>query len=114
MIFTLHDLRSWAAALAEGTLPSKTTQAERLTMTPTGLQGVGYGLGAFDNHGWVGHNGSLPGYQTVMVYLAKAKATLVVHTTSDIGSQGKALSTKFAQAVTSIVTPKNVYDISPS
>jgi D-alanyl-D-alanine carboxypeptidase len=111
MISDLHDLRSWASTLAEGTLLSRATQAERLTMLPTGRDGIGYGLGIFDNHGWIGHNGSLPGYQTVMVYLPKVKATLVVHTTSDIAVEGKALSTKFAQAITNIVTPKNVYDI---
>jgi len=114
MISTLHDLRSWASTLAEGTLLSKATQAERLTMKPTGKKGVGYGLGVFNNHGWIGHNGSLPGYQTVMVYLPKVKATLVVHTTSDIAVKDKALSTKFAQAITGIVTPKNVYDIPTS
>ncbi|MGW2937992.1 serine hydrolase domain-containing protein [Streptomyces sp. NPDC001156] len=114
MISNLHDLRSWASTLAEGTLLSKATQAERLTMLPTGREGLSYGLGIFDNHGWIGHNGSLPGYQTVMVYLPKAKATLVVHTTSDINVEGKSLTTKFAKAVTDIVTPKNVYDIPTS
>jgi D-alanyl-D-alanine carboxypeptidase len=111
MISDLQDLRSWAPALAEGSLLSRATQAERLKMLPTGVNGVGYGLGVFDNHGWIGHNGSLPGYETVMVYLPRAKATLVVHTTSDINVGDKALSTKFAKAVTGIVTPKNVYDI---
>lgn len=114
MISTLYDLRSWASTLAEGTLLSKATQAERLTMKPTGLQGIGYGLGVFINHGWIGHNGSLPGYQTVMVYLPAVKATLVVHTTSDIDVRGKALGTKFAKTITGIVTPKNVYDIKAS
>ncbi|MEU6091660.1 serine hydrolase domain-containing protein [Streptomyces sp. NPDC047085] len=114
MISNLDDMRSWAATLAEGTLLSPATQAERLTMKPTGLQGVGYGLGVFDVHGWIGHNGSLPGYQTVVVRLPAARATLVVHTTSDIDFQGDALGTKFAQAVTSIVTPKNVYTLKPA
>ncbi|MFF0794608.1 serine hydrolase domain-containing protein [Streptomyces spiralis] len=114
MISNLHDLRSWASTLAEGTLLSRATQAERLTMLPTGKEDVRYGLGIFDVHGWIGHNGSLPGYQTLMVYLPNAKATLVMHTTSDINVGGKSLTTKFAQAVTAIVTPKNVYDIPTS
>ncbi|MGW0086875.1 serine hydrolase domain-containing protein [Streptomyces sp. NPDC003393] len=114
MISNLHDLRSWASTLAEGNLLSRATQAERLKMLSVGREGLSYGLGIFDNHGWIGHNGSLPGYQTLMVYLPKAKATLVVHTTSDINSEGKSLSTKFAKAVTDIVTPKNVYDIPTS
>jgi D-alanyl-D-alanine carboxypeptidase len=73
-----------------------------------------HGLGVFDVHGWIGHNGSLPGYQTVVVRLPAARTTLVVHTTSDIDFQGDALGTKFAQAVTSIVTPKNVYTLKPA
>lgn len=114
MISNLHDLRSWASTLAEGTLLSRATQAERLKMLPTGRKGLSYGLGIFDINGWIGHNGSVPGYQTVMVHLPKAKATLVVHTTSDINVNGKSLTTKFAKAVTDIVTPKNVYDIPTS
>ncbi|AWW35733.1 serine hydrolase domain-containing protein [Streptomyces cadmiisoli] len=111
MISDLDDLRSWASTLAKGTLLSAATQAERMKTKPAGPEGVGYGLGLFDNHGWIGHNGSLPGYQTVMVHLPRAKATLVVHTTSDIAYKGESLSTKFAEAVTRTVTPKNVYDI---
>ncbi|WP_063611297.1 serine hydrolase domain-containing protein [Streptomyces sp. 142MFCol3.1] len=114
MISNLRDLRSWASTLTEGTLLSRATQAERLKMLPTDREGLSYGLGIFDVNGWIGHNGSLPGYQTVMVHLPKAKATLVVHTTSDINVEGKSLTTKFAKAVTDIVTPKNVYDIPTS
>ncbi|MFF2364002.1 serine hydrolase domain-containing protein [Streptomyces sp. NPDC058122] len=111
MISDLDDLRSWASTLTEGKLLSPATQAERMKMKPAGPEGLSYGLGVFDNHGWIGHNGSLPGYQTVMVRLPSAKATLVVHTTSDIAFHGEGLDTKFTKAVTSIVTPKNVYDI---
>jgi D-alanyl-D-alanine carboxypeptidase len=111
MISNLHDLRSWASVLADGDLLSRATQAERMKLKPTGMPGLSYGLGVFGNHGWIGHNGSLPGYQTVVVRLPRAGATLVVHTTSDIAFRGKAPATMFAKAVTSIVTPKNVYDI---
>lgn len=111
MISDLDDLRSWASTLVRGTLLSPATQAERMKMKPVGVPGLGYGLGMFNNHGWLGHNGSLPGYQTVMVHLPAARATLVVHTTSDVAFKDEDLSTMFARAVTRIVTPKNVYDI---
>ncbi|MGY6019685.1 serine hydrolase domain-containing protein [Streptomyces spinosirectus] len=111
MISNLHDLRSWASVLTGGSLLSPATQAERMKLEPTGMPGLSYGLGIFANHGWLGHNGSLPGYQTVMVRLPGAGATLVVHTTSDVAFHGKGPATKFASAVTRIVTPKNVYDI---
>ncbi|MER5603826.1 serine hydrolase domain-containing protein [Streptomyces sp. NPDC002265] len=111
MISNLKDLRSWSSALVKGTLLSPATQAERMKMKSVGLPGLSYGLGVFNNHGWIGHNGSLPGYQTVMVYLPAAKATLVVHTTSDVVFKNEEPSMMFARAVTRIVTPRNVYDI---
>jgi D-alanyl-D-alanine carboxypeptidase len=30
---------------------------------------VSYGLGLFVIAGWIGHNGSLPGYQSLTIYL---------------------------------------------
>jgi hypothetical protein len=40
-------------------------QAQRLRTLPTGIPGTRYGLGILDSGGWIGHNGSIPGYQTV-------------------------------------------------
>ncbi|MFE7773369.1 serine hydrolase domain-containing protein [Streptomyces sp. NPDC057445] len=114
MISDLSDLRAWARILAMGTLLEPATQAQRLKMLPTGFPGTAYGLGIFVSHGWIGHNGSLPGYQTVAVYLPSAKATLVVLSNTDNNYQGNENSTLFAKAVTSIVTPGNVYDVPPT
>ncbi|WP_405358788.1 beta-lactamase family protein [Kitasatospora sp. NBC_00085] len=108
-ISDLADLQKWAKVLATGTLLTPATQAERLMTLPTGAPGLGYGLGLFVNHGWVGHNGSLPGYQSVTVYLPSAQATLVVLLNSDVPYRGSEPSTLFAQAVTEIVSPGNVY-----
>lgn len=113
MISDLQDMRRWARGLATGTLLSPATQAERLKMLPTGSPGNDYGLGIFDNHGWIGHNGSLPGYESVTVYLPSRRATLVVLINTDIHYQGSEPSTLLAKTITSIVTPENVYDIRP-
>ncbi|ELP67048.1 beta-lactamase [Streptomyces turgidiscabies Car8] len=110
MISDLHDLRSWAKTVATGTLLSPQTQAQRLKTLPTGLPGLSYGLGIFETGGWIGHNGSIPGYQTVTVYLPSQKATLVIMTNTDASSGGQEPSTLFARAITQIVTPGNVYD----
>ncbi|MEU6883413.1 serine hydrolase domain-containing protein [Streptomyces sp. NPDC046712] len=110
MISNLDDLRRWAKIVATGTLLSPETQAERLTMLPTGFPGTSYGLGIFDSGGWIGHNGSIPGYETVTVYLPSQKATLVLMLNTDITSQGQEPSTPVARAITQIVTPNNVYD----
>ncbi|MFH8626342.1 serine hydrolase domain-containing protein [Streptomyces vietnamensis] len=110
MISNQHDLRRWAKVLATGELLSPETQAQRLKTLPTGHPGLGYGLGIFDANGWIGHNGSLPGYETVTVYLPERDATLVLMLNTDTSSQGQEPSTLVARAITAIVTPDHVYD----
>jgi D-alanyl-D-alanine carboxypeptidase len=110
MISDLHDLRRWAEIVATGALLSPRTQRERLKVLPTGFPGTGYGLGIFETNGWIGHNGSIPGYETVTVHLPGRKATLVIMINTDISSQGQEPSTLLAQAITRIATPDNVYD----
>jgi D-alanyl-D-alanine carboxypeptidase len=72
----------------------------------------GYGLGIFDLAGWVGHNGSLPGYQTVAARLASRQMTMVIMSNTDIPAQGGEPSTALANAITNIVTPEAVYTLS--
>ncbi|TQJ91969.1 serine hydrolase [Streptomyces sp. SLBN-31] len=110
MISDLHDLRRWAEIVATGRLLSPGTQAQRLRMLPTGVPGLGYGLGLFDANGWIGHNGSIPGYETVTVYLPSMRATLVIMINTDITVQAQEPSTLLARAITGIVTPDHVYD----
>ncbi|MFD3530243.1 serine hydrolase domain-containing protein [Streptomyces sp. NPDC058664] len=109
MISNLHDLRRWAKVVATGELLSPETQAQRLKTLPTGFPGTTYGLGILETNGWIGHNGSIPGYETVTVYLPSKKATLVVMINTDKLHQGQEPSTLLARAVTEVVTPDNVY-----
>ncbi|RKE17191.1 serine hydrolase [Streptomyces sp. TLI_171] len=112
MISDLHDLHHWAKTVATGTLLSPATQAEREKFVPVpGFDDAGYGLGLFRTHGWVGHNGSLPGYETVTMYLPEQDATMVILLNTDITYQGNEPSTLFAKAVTQIITPDHVYDL---
>ncbi|WP_328739583.1 beta-lactamase family protein [Streptomyces erythrochromogenes] len=110
MISNLSDLRSWAKTVATGTLLKPATQAERLKVVPS-LPGAGYGLGIFNVQGWIGHNGSLPGYQSLTVYLPGPQATLVVLLNTDTDYRGSAPSTLFGQAITKIVTPGHVFTL---
>jgi D-alanyl-D-alanine carboxypeptidase len=110
MISTMHDLRSWAKTVATGELLSPETQKQRLKVLPTGFPGLDYGLGIFETGGWIGHNGSIPGYESVTVYLPALKATLVVLINTDITTGGQEPSTLLARAITQIATPDNVYD----
>ncbi|KJK53361.1 serine hydrolase domain-containing protein [Streptomyces sp. NRRL F-4428] len=109
MISDLQNLRSWARTLATGTLLTPATQAQRLKTTSVGIPGAGYGLGLFDVQGWIGHNGSLPGYESLGVYLPQAQATMVVILNTDILHDGQEPSTLFGEAITGIVSPGNVY-----
>jgi D-alanyl-D-alanine carboxypeptidase len=111
MISDLNDLRTWAHTLATGTLLSPATQAQRMEMPPSGLPDTGYGLGIFNVGGWIGHNGSLPGYESLVVYLPEARATLVVLLNTDIGYKGSEPSTLFGQAITRIVTPQHLFTL---
>ncbi|MFD3930296.1 serine hydrolase domain-containing protein [Streptomyces sp. NPDC058614] len=110
MISNLHDLRRWARIVATGTLLSPETQKERLKTLPTGFPGTGYGLGILNSDGWIGHNGSIPGYESVTVYLPSKKATLVILINTDITHEGAEPSSLLGRAITEIVTPDNVYD----
>ncbi|MGW0392681.1 serine hydrolase domain-containing protein [Streptomyces sp. NPDC003042] len=109
MVSNLEDLRSWARTLATGTLLTPATQAERLKTTSIGIPGAGYGLGIFNVQGWIGHNGSLPGYESLTIYLPQAQATMVVLLNTDVLHDGQEPSTLFGEAITRIVSPGHVY-----
>ena len=109
MISNLDDMRSWAKNVATGGLLTPRTQAERLDALPTGAPGDAYGLGIDINHGWIGHAGSLPGYQSLTVYLPAQKATMVILLNTDIPSNGENPSTLLGRAITQVISPANVY-----
>ncbi|WNO70551.1 serine hydrolase domain-containing protein [Streptomyces sp. AM8-1-1] len=110
-ISNLQDLRSWARILATGTLLKPATQAQRLDTAPTNIPGASYGLGIFNVQSWIGHNGSLPGYESLTMYLPEAEATLVVLLNTDILHNEQEPSTLLGQAITRIVTPDHVYNL---
>jgi D-alanyl-D-alanine carboxypeptidase len=115
MISTLDDMRIWAPALATGKLLTPQMQEQRLqTVGSPGMPPQdGYGLGIFNLGGWIGHNGSLPGYQTVVVYLPAKKISLVIMTNTDIESHGGEPSTALATAITKELTPDHIYSLGP-
>jgi D-alanyl-D-alanine carboxypeptidase len=115
MISTLDDMRIWAPALATGKLLTSQMQEQRLqTVGSPGMPPQdGYGLGIFNLGGWIGHNGSLPGYQAVVVYLPQKQTSLVILTNTDIEYQGGEPSTTLATAITKVLTPDHVYSLGP-
>ncbi|MFI9645300.1 serine hydrolase domain-containing protein [Streptomyces sp. NPDC052040] len=117
MISDLGDLRSWARTVATGILPDGTAlvspalQQQRLIGSPTSVAGAGYGLGIFEVQGWIGHNGSLPGYESLAVFLPPARTTLVVLLNSDVRKDGQEPSSLLGEAITRIVTPDHVFSL---
>lgn len=114
MVSTLHDMRIWAPALARGTLLSPPMQQERLQMVNSAGTPAqhGYGLGVFNVAGWIGHNGSVPGYQTVSVYLPERDTALVVLINTDVAFRDAEPGTLLAEAITTELTPDHVYSFS--
>ncbi|AOR36370.1 serine hydrolase [Streptomyces fodineus] len=118
MISTLGDLHTWARTVATGQFPDgrrmvgAATQKQRLITPQTGsIKGAGYGLGIFDVRGWIGHNGSLPGYESLTVYLPSTRTTLVVLLNTDTGYRSQEPSTVLGEAITRIITPAHVYNL---
>jgi D-alanyl-D-alanine carboxypeptidase len=111
IVSNIADMTTWAAALGKGTLLRPDTQAQRVSKGSFVAPGVDYDFAIFDVQGWVGHNGDIPGYATVLVYLPQQDATLVVFANSDIPEMHSA--GQIAYDVTSIATPANLYQIGP-
>ncbi|MGM0646555.1 MAG: serine hydrolase domain-containing protein [Thermodesulfobacteriota bacterium] len=64
IICTPSDLMTWLQALSKGTLLSEKSRKQMQGYRKTGTKHVVYGLGIEKNHGYVGHDGDLPGYHT--------------------------------------------------
>ncbi|MFD7560149.1 serine hydrolase domain-containing protein [Streptomyces sp. NPDC059835] len=117
MISTMDDLHTWVPTLVNGRLPDGDrllepgTQAQRLRTVPTGYPDVRYGLGIADIDGWIGHNGELPGYETIAVRLPQARTTMVIVVNSDIDGKFGNLSSLIGNTVTKIVTPEHVWSL---
>jgi D-alanyl-D-alanine carboxypeptidase len=96
MISTVDDLLVYGRAMGTGKgLLSPAQQDERIDSLASDvppfdkppLKGdFGYGLGLMKEHGWIGHSGVLPGYNTALYYNRELEAVLVVEADSDIFS----------------------------
>jgi D-alanyl-D-alanine carboxypeptidase len=111
VVSDLADMTVWAVALGKGTLLRPDTQAQRISSGSSVVPGTSYDFAIFNVNGWLGHNGDIPGYTTVVVYLPERDASLVVFTNSDVPEQHSA--GQIAYDVTSIATPDNLYQLGP-
>ena len=98
MISNLADLRVWAKLLADGTLLSPKTQAARLqTQLLRPGQPVRYGLAIANVDGFLGHNGGILGYNTMMLHDPDIEATIV--TAANFSGPGEGAADTIAMQV---------------
>ncbi len=110
LVSNVADLQTWVRAYATGAQLSAAMQRQRLrwvTLPPNTPQHK-YGLGIGYDHGWLGHTGELPGYNTSAFYLPSEHATIVVEVNSDISVDHRDPAPALVHALTKIVTPGNV------
>ncbi len=68
--------------------------------------------GVFKAGGWIGHNGSLPGFQTLELYRPQEQSpTIVAFVNTDVEHDGSAPSTLVGQAITKTISPGHVYTL---
>jgi D-alanyl-D-alanine carboxypeptidase len=111
IVSNVYDMRTWSAALGRGTLLRPETQAQRTGNGSPVVPGVDYAFAIFTAQGWRGHNGDIPGYATVVVYLPERDATLVVFVNSDVPEPHSA--GQIAYDVTKTATPDHLYELGP-
>lgn len=109
IVSTTADLRVWGKSVGTGALLKPETHALRLSNPSPAAPGADYAFAIFATHGWIGHNGDIPGYTTVLVYLPEKDATLAVSVNSDVPEEHAA--GQIAKAVTAVVTPDHLYDL---
>jgi len=90
IISNLDDMNKWARYLAEGTLLSDAMKTERFNFGP---EHYGFCIESikYKNEKWVGHPGSIPGYNTQVWYNAARKTTMVVYSNCDNGLPAQSL-----------------------
>jgi D-alanyl-D-alanine carboxypeptidase len=106
MISTLSDMKIWATEIGTGSLLTPETQQERINSNVPWGDDASYGLGVFNVNGWIGHSGSIFGYQTLVLYLPEQQTSLVFFTNSDAPHNA---STTLGKAITKVISPDHVY-----
>ncbi|MET9202419.1 serine hydrolase domain-containing protein [Gordonia sp. NPDC003585] len=104
VISTLDDPQKWGAALftGAGILDARTQQLRRdsiLHSPPPNSPTAGYGIGLGDRDGWWGHDGDLPGYNSVLFHNYTTNTTVIVLTNTDNSTTIDGRPTPAAQAI---------------
>lgn len=82
MVSNIEDMKKWAPLLANGALLSETMKTERFNF---GSHNYGFCVESinYKNDHWIGHPGTIPGYNTQVWYNPAKKITIVVNSNTD-------------------------------
>jgi D-alanyl-D-alanine carboxypeptidase len=107
-ISTLGDLHRWARAVGTGALLTPAAQHARLVRNPASAAGGrAYLFALGDTDGWLGHEGSIPGYNTELQYLPALNATIVVLVNTDISDADAVTpASRIFAALARVIAPK--------
>lgn len=105
MISTLDDLHRWAVALGTGAgivspAMQRIREASMHTRVPQNSPAQPYALGFGVFHGWIGHPGELPGFNTSILYDPTTRTALVSMVNSDIPIRMNGTDADPASAIT--------------
>lgn len=81
LISTFADMKIWAKVVAEGRLLSEQTKAERFKWVDDH-----YGFCVMKVGNWIGHSGTISGYNSHVFYNADKKITIVILVNMDTGT----------------------------
>lgn len=74
-ISDIYELKRYVRALVNGKFLSAETQQKRMVCPESNSY---YGLGILNYKGFYGHNGSMPGYTSIMIYSPEKNCTIIV------------------------------------
>jgi D-alanyl-D-alanine carboxypeptidase len=103
MVSNLYDVKAWMNALVSGSLLDRSMHEEQMKVVDTG-GGIKYGLGVAEfGGGFWGHNGSIFGFNSIMLRSPERDATFVVFANKSDNDSSEA--DKIAFALLKVVYP---------
>lgn len=109
IVANVSDLRNWGEALARGRLLSPVMQAERLTWVQNPHDSKKfYGLGIMRYGDFLGHDGTMPGYESLVYHLPSRNATIVVLTNGMRGEKLTSPTEDVFKGIVSLLIPDAV------
>lgn len=103
LISNIEDMKTFIKPFALGTLIGNTmTQVRNKTFVNIGKGYYGFGVLKLAG-GWLGHNGSMPGFQTAMYYQPELDMTVIVLTNLQTDSAGLGPADDIAKSIISAI-----------